>query len=359
MRTISCCFQRSQVKLLSLVAFSLAMMPLLHEAKAQSSVTIQASASPNNGHAPLTVLFNASGSPPSAPYSSPATYSWIFGDGSTGIGPKTKHIYARPGTYETTLTYTRFINVIDPPERQEHASKTIIITVQPSLSLVVFPSQLQFRAEESGNGSLPAFLTVSNASSTRLLWSVSSTATNWLSLSSIRGLLAGAVSTQLEVRITDSSLKAGVYHARLSFTSRESAVMAMVPSQGNLNTPLFVDVTLTVVQRPQPATNISIIGQFGSPPMRHLSWLKWTLLAIAVSIGLAGIIRINRKPSNHSHKHSNKIEVKMFYDTGKQRVNARHSLLASFLRVQIKEGSSSIHVQTQSHLINKITKLEN
>ncbi len=35
-----------------------------------------------------------------------ATYAWTFGDSSTASGPTASHVYARPGTYQATLTVT-------------------------------------------------------------------------------------------------------------------------------------------------------------------------------------------------------------------------------------------------------------
>ena len=54
------------------------------------------------GVAPLTVLFDASGS--SVPHGKLASYTWNFGDGTTGSGIKVNHTYQHNGRYEVLLT---------------------------------------------------------------------------------------------------------------------------------------------------------------------------------------------------------------------------------------------------------------
>ncbi len=51
-----------------------------------------------------STTFSASRSTPGS--ASIATDSWNFGDGSTGSGASTSHIYAQPGKYTVTLTLT-------------------------------------------------------------------------------------------------------------------------------------------------------------------------------------------------------------------------------------------------------------
>jgi glucose/arabinose dehydrogenase len=65
--------------------------------------TATASATPNSGSAPLTVLFSSAGS--SDPYGQALTFSWDFGDGSpASTSPNLSHSYGSNGTYTATLT---------------------------------------------------------------------------------------------------------------------------------------------------------------------------------------------------------------------------------------------------------------
>lgn len=65
-------------------------------AKFTSSVT--------NGAAPLQVAFDATGS--SDPDGTVTDDSWDFGDGTSGTGATTSHVFTKPGTYSVHLTVT-------------------------------------------------------------------------------------------------------------------------------------------------------------------------------------------------------------------------------------------------------------
>ena len=63
-----------------------------------------ATANPTSGIAPLTVSFSGTGS--SDPDGTIVSYSWTFGDGTTGSGATVSHTYSSAGTFTATLTVT-------------------------------------------------------------------------------------------------------------------------------------------------------------------------------------------------------------------------------------------------------------
>ena len=78
-------------------------------------------ASPVTGNAPLTVVFDGSGS--SDPELTTLVYSWDFGDGTTSTETSPVHTYTAAGTYQAVLTVT--------DQRNGSASQPVTITVNP------------------------------------------------------------------------------------------------------------------------------------------------------------------------------------------------------------------------------------
>jgi PKD repeat protein len=66
--------------------------------------TASFTATPSSGQVPLVVAFNAAAS--SDPDGTIASYSWNFGDNSSGTGVAPSHTYATAGTFTVTLTVT-------------------------------------------------------------------------------------------------------------------------------------------------------------------------------------------------------------------------------------------------------------
>jgi serine protease len=92
--------------------------------------------SPPSGGAPLNVNFNATDS--SDPDGNISNYNWDFGDGQTGSGSTTSHIFTEPGTYSVTLSVT------DDDGASNSTAKEIIVTdipnQPPTAALGVTPS---------------------------------------------------------------------------------------------------------------------------------------------------------------------------------------------------------------------------
>ena len=82
------------------------------------------STTPSTGTAPLTVAFDGSGS---IPRGNPlVSWTWSFGDGSSGSGVQTSHVYLTPGSYTASLTVTDSLGVTSIP-----ATTSIVVSVAP------------------------------------------------------------------------------------------------------------------------------------------------------------------------------------------------------------------------------------
>jgi subtilisin family serine protease len=103
-----------------------------------------ATATAPQGHAPLAVNFDASQS--TDPQSFALTYTWTFGDGSTGTGKTVTHTYQNHGSYSatvavndghnTTTSSPLFITVAPaPPTVQPTAVSVSVLGVAPTTTL--------------------------------------------------------------------------------------------------------------------------------------------------------------------------------------------------------------------------------
>lgn len=73
--------------------------------------------SPVSGYPPLAVAFDASASSSSG--GGIRSYLWEFGDGTSGDGPATEHVYAEKGIYTVTLT------VVDTAGNRASVQRTV------------------------------------------------------------------------------------------------------------------------------------------------------------------------------------------------------------------------------------------
>jgi PKD repeat protein len=113
------------------------------------------SASPTSGYAPLTVNFSGSGS--SDADGSIASYSWKFGDGSSGTGTTVSHTYASVGAYTAVLTVT--------DNRGGTGTASVGITTSQNPAKVIRVSNIAMTKVTSGrNRSAKAVITVTNLS---------------------------------------------------------------------------------------------------------------------------------------------------------------------------------------------------
>ncbi len=84
--------------------------------------TVDATADPRTGQAPLAVAFSANGSDAEG---AALTYSWDFGDGGTSLRQNPDHTYLEPGTYTAKVT------VKDPKGATGTATVEIVVTNPP------------------------------------------------------------------------------------------------------------------------------------------------------------------------------------------------------------------------------------
>jgi glucose/arabinose dehydrogenase len=101
-----------------------------------------ATANPTSGPAPLNVAFDASGS--SDPDSDPLTFSWNFGDNTTGTGATPTHTYSQTGAYNAVVT------VSDGRGGSSTATVRIDVGNTPPMPTITSPTTAQlFRVSET------------------------------------------------------------------------------------------------------------------------------------------------------------------------------------------------------------------
>lgn len=114
--------------------------------------TAVASATPVSGEAPLSVSFNSSGS--NDPDGNIASYSWDYGDSSSGSGANPTHLYSSQGMYTAVLTVTDNSGASD--------SASVIIEVSGISGTALRSSIAMSSSKKRGLTSVNATVTVTN-----------------------------------------------------------------------------------------------------------------------------------------------------------------------------------------------------
>ncbi len=123
----------------------------LYPAGTNEAPTASFTASPTSGNAPLTVTFNGSSS--NDPDGSVVSYSWNFGDSSTGSGVTASHTYNNSGNYTVTLTVTDDDGATDNVTTLIQVATTPIPNQAPTASFTASPTSGNAPLTVTFNGS--------------------------------------------------------------------------------------------------------------------------------------------------------------------------------------------------------------
>jgi PKD repeat protein len=148
------------------------------------------SATPSTGAAPLTVSFDGSRS--TDPDGTVSSWAWSFGDGSSGTGPVTTHVYSTPGTYTASLKVT------DNDGTSSTATRSIVA------NSLVPPAPSGLTATALTRGSIGLTWTNGSTSQTevRIERCRGASCTNFTQVAAVAGTATTFVDTGLTVRTT-------------------------------------------------------------------------------------------------------------------------------------------------------------
>lgn len=129
---------------------------------AGDTLTVDASASPTTGPAPLDVTFTGAVDDADGASAS-LTYAWNFGDGTTAQGPGLGHVYTADGAYTATLTVTAAdgrtgtdsVGITVTDGQAHHQLPAISATATASAGTVPLP--VAFSTEVTTGGPVTAF----------------------------------------------------------------------------------------------------------------------------------------------------------------------------------------------------------
>jgi PKD repeat protein len=160
------------------------------------------SATPTTGVAPVTVAFDGRGSTgPNALVS----WAWSFGDGSSGSGDQTTHVYSTPGTYTASLVVTDILGLTSLPRNVS------IVVSAPTLPAA--PANLTAIALSRSSIGLNWTNGSTNQTEVRIERCQGSTCTNFTQVATLLGTetaytntgLAGNTTYRYRVRANNSS----------------------------------------------------------------------------------------------------------------------------------------------------------
>jgi aryl-phospho-beta-D-glucosidase BglC (GH1 family)/uncharacterized protein YjdB len=137
-----------------------------NSASGNRAPVVQLTASPTSGNPPTIVSFDASQS--SDPDGDALTFTWSFGDNTSGTGSKPSHTYTAIGTYSAVVT------VSDGKGGTANASITITITPAGSIpvtGVVLVPTSISIAAGTTIQ--LTATVSPSNATNKNVSWTSS------------------------------------------------------------------------------------------------------------------------------------------------------------------------------------------
>ena len=101
------------------------------------------------GTVPFTVVFDASSSTDDRGI---ASYSWDFGDGSTGSGIILEHTYDTVGTYNVILTVTDYFG------NKDYATKSIQVNYFTAITIIVVAVPASFSSDIGGISTITAYV---------------------------------------------------------------------------------------------------------------------------------------------------------------------------------------------------------
>ncbi|WP_161629824.1 PKD domain-containing protein [Desulfogranum japonicum] len=200
-----------------------------------TTATLQAliSATPNSGTAPLTVSFDATNSTGNI-----SSYSWNFGDGSSGSGSTVSHAYSSVGIYTASLTVTDTSSSsqtadveITVSESTASSTEQPVAVISSSTALGEAPLSVNFDGTSSTGGSPLIFAwefgdgSIGNGSLTSHTFSTAGSYTTVLQVTDSEGL---SNSASTPVLVTEPE----------TINATPTAVISATPASGE--TPLAV-----------------------------------------------------------------------------------------------------------------------